>query len=105
MFTRWTSHISDPEEKQRFKNQIISAKPVLERLAQLIDEDEAALNSAERSVKQFDSPNWSWKQAYWNGARATLHSQKKIIDLDQQDTTNDRKFIRQQSPVSNSTTS
>jgi len=98
VYTKWTSHLSDPEEKQRFENQIISAKPVLERLAQLITEDEGNLDKVELGVKQFEVPNWDYRQAYYNGSRASLHSIKKLIDLDQQEITNDRKLTRYPSP-------
>ena len=92
MYTKWTSHISDPEEKLLFQNQIISSKSVLERLAQLISEDEQNLDKVELTVKQFEVPNWDYRQAFYNGSRSSLHSIKKLIDLDQQDITNDRKL-------------
>lgn len=95
MYTKWTSHISDPEEQVRFKNQIISAKPVLDRLAQLIREDENNLDRVELSVKQFEVPNWDYRQAFYNGCRTSYTSLKTMIDLDQQDTTNDPKLTRQ----------
>lgn len=92
MFTKWTSHLSDPEEQLRFKNQIVSAKPVLDRLAQLISEDEQNLDKVELHVKQFEVPNWDYRQAFYNGSRSSLNSLKKLIDLDQQDISNDRKL-------------
>lgn len=94
MYTKWTSHISDPEEKVRFQNQIISARPVLERLAQLIKEDESSLDKVELSVKQFEVPNWDYRQAFYNGSRASYQSLLKTIDLDQQDLPNDRKLTQ-----------
>jgi len=92
MYTKWTSHISDPEEKARFENQIMSARPVLERLTQLISEDEGSLDKVELSVKQFEVPNWDVRQAFYNGSRASYKSLMKLIDLDQQDLSNDRKL-------------
>lgn len=94
MYTKWTSHISDPEEKVRFQNQIISAKPVLERLVQLIAEDVEALDRVELNVKQFEIPNWDYRQAFYNGCRSSYTSLNKLIDLDQQDLPNDRKLTR-----------
>lgn len=98
MFTKWTSHISDPEEKVRFENQIISARPVLERLAQLITDDENSLDRVELSVKQFEVPNWGERQAFYNGSRASYKSLLKLIDLDQQDLHNDRKLTQYPAP-------
>lgn len=97
MYTKWTSHINDPSEKVNFENQIISAKPVLERLLQLVREDQEAASRVEMSVKQFENPNWAYRQAYMNGGRASYEAIAKLIDLDQQNIqkeTNDRQFTR-----------
>lgn len=92
MYTKWTSHISDLEEKIRFQAQINSAKPVLERLLQLLQENEEVLDKIDISAKQFDSPNWAYRQAFNNGGRAAFVAIKKLVDLDQQETNYDRKF-------------
>lgn len=84
MLTKWTSHLSDPEEKGHFVNKIISSKPVLDRLGGLLEEEETNLDSREVSIKSFESPNWAYRQAYMNGYRACLAVVNKIIDLDQQ---------------------
>lgn len=84
MYTLWTDHIKDTEEKERFVNQIISAKPVLRHLSSIIDRDLKGLDNQEISVKQFENPNWSHKQAFYNGSRSTYQTIKKIIDIDDQ---------------------
>lgn len=92
MYTLWTDHIKDTDEKERFVNQIISAKPVLRHLITLIEKDEKALDNVERNVKQFEDPNWSHKQAFYNGSRSVYYTIKKIIDIDDQKrSTYDRK--------------
>lgn len=98
MFNRWTSHLTDPEEKINFQHRIHSSKDVLDRLLQIMKEDEANLGKVEESVKSFSEPNWEYRQAYYLGARANIHANQKLVDLDQQkppqEKTNDRQFTR-----------
>jgi len=83
MITAWTKHIADPEEKERFANKVKSAKAVLQRLQELVVEDEATLYRTEIDIKSFDSPNWENRQAWRNGFRACLFKYTKLLDLDQ----------------------
>lgn len=84
MYTKWTQHLSDPEDKKRFENDIISAKPVLERITSLLNEEEQALDRSEMDIRTYDLANWSERQAHKNGFRSCLYMVKKLIDLDQQ---------------------
>ena len=86
MYTDWTKHLTDPKDVERFKKLILSAKPVLEHLTVLAKEKETALEQKELSEKEYDSPNWSHKQAYRNGYKACARDLIKLIDLDQQRT-------------------
>lgn len=99
MYSKWTSHLSDPEEKERFKSQIIGSRSVLDRQTQLIDEDEANLDKIEYSVKQFELPNWEVRTAYYFGYRAALNNLRKLNNLDQQDIPNDRKLTQYPTPI------
>jgi len=81
MYTAWTKHLKTEKEKSDFQREILSARPVLERQAQLIEEEEATI---ERAEGNFDNPNWDYRQAYNIGYRAGLRFSKKLIDLDQQ---------------------
>lgn len=85
MYTKWTEHLSDHEDKQRFQKRIQAAKPILVRLMEILDVEEKTLDRSELNVDQFDKPNWDYKQAFKNGYRAALAVQKKLIDLDQQE--------------------
>jgi len=91
MLVDWTKHLQTEKEKEEFEKSIYGSKRILERLRALMDERELALDINERSVKQFESPNWAEKQAFHNGFRSCLHIVKKLIDLDQQEikTTNE----------------
>jgi len=86
MIGAWTKHIKDPEEKKRFENQVLGAKSVLERLQELVLEDEATLYRAEIDTSTYDKPNWDYRQAHRNGFRSCLFKYAKLIDLDQQET-------------------
>jgi hypothetical protein len=84
MFTRWTQHLKSDEEKKRFRNDILSARTVLERLKQMLEEDEAALEKSERDQRVYGMPNWDYLQAHKNGNMQVYAVVKKLIDLDQQ---------------------
>lgn len=86
MYTKWTSHIGDPEVKEAFKSQILSSRVALDRLKTILKEEETGLNRSETDIKSFDQPNWDYRQAYKNGYRASLGFVTKLIDLDQQET-------------------
>lgn len=86
VITKWTSHLSTDEEKQRFKNDILSARSVLERLEQMLKEEEGYLSQAEISSKIYDTPNWAYKQAHTNGFKGALNMLYKILTLDPKET-------------------
>lgn len=84
MYVDWTRHLSDPKEKESFEQSILGAKRVLERLKALIDERQFSMESIEKGLKQFDNPNWAYKQAFNNGLKSAYETIKKLIDLDNQ---------------------
>lgn len=84
MYTRWTSHLNTDEEKESFRREIYSAKGVLERLAQIVNEDEEALDRSETDQRIYDSPNWDYRQAHKNGNRQYMRAVRLLTDLDQQ---------------------
>lgn len=80
----WVKNLKTDEEKQRFQGTVISSRPVLARLDQLLDEEEATIDRGELSLKAYDTPNWSELQAHKNGKREMIRIIKNIINLDQQ---------------------
>lgn len=84
MFTVWTKNLKTEEEKENFTNQLIGARPVLQRLSDLLTEKEAELDRSERSQKAYENPNWAYLQAHRNGCAGMLQSIKDLINLDQQ---------------------
>jgi hypothetical protein len=84
MLTKWTQHLTDSEEKQAFQKHVWSAKPVLERIIDLIKEDIENLEKVEISTRAYESPNWAYRQADCNGYKRAMANIKTLIDLDQQ---------------------
>jgi len=84
MYTKWTSHLQSEDEKIRFKGTIKGAKPVLDRIKDLMTIEEKALDRTELDPKAYDNTNWPYKQAFKNGYRAGLEVTKKLVDIDNQ---------------------
>ena len=84
MQIKWTQHIKDPDEKSKFEALVRNAKPVLERLRDIVNEDYEVLNKMEISKKVYEIPNWDYKQAHINGYKEHTTNILKLINLDQQ---------------------
>lgn len=84
MKIQWTSHLKDEDEKKRFESRVQASRPVLERLSELIDERERAINTIETGVEVYKQPGWEGAFAHYNGERASLKYIKNLINLDQQ---------------------
>lgn len=76
--TVWTRKISDPKKKEEFEKAIRASTTMAQRLLEILDEEEASLDSSSLSVNEFDNPNWALKQAYLMGDKARI---KKLRDL------------------------
>lgn len=82
---RWTAHLKDPNDKEDFEKSVRSARPILEHLARMVEDQTNQIASTELDAKSFDSPNWAYKQAYKNGYRCSLKFLNNLLkDLDQQ---------------------
>lgn len=84
MDIRWTSHLADQAEKERFANYVWTNKPVLKRLKELLEEKETAIDNDERSISSYENQNWAYRQAHRNGSREMIRFLKTLVDLDQQ---------------------
>lgn len=96
MIIQWTSHLKDQEERDRFQRLVLSAKPVLERLSELLDERNKAIDVIETGVEKYKQPGWDAIQAHYNGEKATIKYIKKLINLDQRETNDPRNTVGQQ---------
>lgn len=81
MISRWTAHLKDESEIERFKSNVLGSRTTLERLRGILDEMDT---SEELDANNYDNPNWAYRQADTNGFRRCLSIVKKLTDLDQQ---------------------
>lgn len=91
MILDWIKHLPKQEDKDNFQKEVEGARRVLDRLSDILREDEAVLNRSEISLKSYEIPNWDYRQAHKNGARAQLYRVLELINLDQR-IQNDHKF-------------
>lgn len=84
MITAWTKHLNTPQEKEKFEKSIRSAKHILERLTEILTEAENDLSNSEINSRNYDTPNWDYKQAHVNGQKSTLRTIKRLINLDKE---------------------
>lgn len=82
MITAWTRNLKSSEDIHNFEDALKAAKPVLERLQQLIDQSIVEVDNQELSSKAYDTPNWSHKQAHLNGFKSALKLVSKLITPD-----------------------
>lgn len=86
---KWTQHLKDQQDKDRFYSDVVSSKPILKRLAEMVDEKLTTMDFKEMSLDSYSNPNWAYRQAHQNGLRAFAEWTKSIINLDQKETNND----------------
>jgi hypothetical protein len=84
MYTKWTEHLTDQSEKEGFEKSVKSARPVLNRLRDILKEQDKSIDRAELNADAYDNPAWAHKQAFRNGQRAALMRLIDLVDLDQQ---------------------
>ncbi|MDE2102793.1 MAG: hypothetical protein KGL39_36450 [Patescibacteria group bacterium] len=75
---RWTRHLSQ-SEKSSFEDLVRNSTQILKRLKEIFQEREAEINSAQLSLSDFDSPNWTHKTAFRNGQLSVLKQMKDLI--------------------------
>jgi len=77
----WTKHLKDSKEKETFEASLRNSKVALSRMQQILDEMERDLSASETSIKDFEDPNWSHKQAFKNGQRSSIKTLRQLIDF------------------------
>lgn len=91
MISKWTQHLSNPEDKAKFQQEIYGAKRVLDRLRDIVSEKETSMDVQEMSLNSYESPSWAYRQAHNNGFKQCLTAFSNLINLDQKENTNDPK--------------
>lgn len=82
MWIKWTSNLSDEDEINTFRSQVFAAKPVLDRITQLLNEKETGIDRSEINITEYDNPNWSHKQAFKNGIRAACADLRLLLTIE-----------------------
>lgn len=78
MYTDWTKHLKDEQDKKDFERTVQGSSQALNRLLDLITEYQDTISLSENDIRIFDQPNWEYRQAFKNGQRCSL---QKIRDL------------------------
>ena len=85
MLSVWTKHLRDEKEQNNFYDYVRKCKPLLDRLGELIKEEEDKLLKSERSERVYDLGNWDYLQAHKNGYGQCLDYFKQLITLDRKE--------------------
>lgn len=85
MITAWTDNLKTAEEKERFKNSVLSSRVVLDRLNEILSKMKDDTEMKERSTETYSVPNWDYRQAHVNGFMDCLKKVQKIITLNDQE--------------------
>ena len=83
--TPWIRHLSQADQvtKDNFEAAIRNSTVALGRLREILTEEIDSIDRAELSEKQFETPNWDYKQAFWSGQRSKLVSLLSLLNFDQ----------------------
>lgn len=84
MYSAWTKHIKDPEEKKKFEHSVLASKHILDHIKTILDDMEKGLTQDEFKKEHYEKPSWAFRQAHDNGYRHCLKMVKTLIDLDKQ---------------------
>ena len=90
MITQWISHLNDPEDRVRFSQQIRNARPVLERLAQILETQEQGLDRIETGAEIYTKPGCDGFLAYTQGKKSAYRLIKEILKIDHKDPNDER---------------
>lgn len=77
----WTKNLEDPAKQQDFEDTLRRSSVALRRLKEILEQDLQALHDADYSVKDFDTPNWTWKQAARIGEKTRLKKTLLLLDF------------------------
>jgi hypothetical protein len=80
--TVWTKHLPE-HEREQFNNYLRQSRPIFERLRDILKEQEQRTDELETSIKAYDNPNWSHKQAHRNGSKEMMRQVQMLINPDQ----------------------
>lgn len=77
----WTKHLRSKAERDTFESLLRNNTNILFTLYCLIEEYDNAIQNKDYSETDFETPNWSEKQAFRNGQKSTLNKIKKLLEF------------------------
>ena len=77
----WVKNLKDKEQKDKFEASIRASVTALSRLYDLLEEQERDINNQGATIEDFINSDWSHKQAFRNGQKATLKDLKKLLQF------------------------
>lgn len=81
MKTRWVQHLSNKEDQDVMRAEVLSARPVLDRLKQLLNDDIAAIDEKLESEEFLRGDNLTERYAAQFSGRAALRRIIKLIEV------------------------
>ena len=85
LITRWTENCKTQEEKEQFEIYLRNSTQIFDRLKEIIEEENKQIARSETGQKQYDEPNWKYRQAHKNGYCHCLSMFRKLANLDLQE--------------------
>lgn len=79
--TRWYRGRKKPEEKEELKKMLQTAKPILETLAEMLEDDLKGIDKEQSNKENYTLPAYSEFQADCNATKRTYRKVIKLITL------------------------
>lgn len=77
----WVKSLPTEKERKDFEKVLRNSLLVLNRLYEILDERQRNLDNQEINPKDFDTPNWPYKQAYRSGQKSVLKDLKDLFNF------------------------
>jgi hypothetical protein len=82
MIGTWTQHLSnDAKGKKELEETIKRSSIALGRLKDIVIDNINTIDKIELTLSNYDNPNWSYKQAFLNGKRASYQEILNLLDI------------------------
>lgn len=85
MYSIWTKHLRDQQDKDQYTKSLRNSKWILEDLDKILVSMKDELDTSETNPKTYDIPNWDYRQAHNNGYRQCLNLIRKLITIEHKD--------------------
>lgn len=73
-------HLSNEESREDFLKRYQVAKPIIERILEILSKDLSKNVRESDSVSHFDKPDWALYQAYQSGVRKSIRDLTKLLN-------------------------